>query len=184
MWNKEEIKAFRLRLQLSQSDFAQLLGVTREYITYLETGVRTPSDTFQRLLECLEFRYAKQKSRGGQAMKRLKTLTKNRFFGFKECQGGELIVYPDSEGEPQNKRADVITPFTINLVKNAIKKKGEILMGASRHAPSRGSLGEMLQKEGKSLSPQLLSYLIPILLDSGYCDYGKEGGAFLIRYRK
>lgn len=53
-WTPQEIKEFRKRLNLLQKDFAKLLRVTREYIVYLEKGVRTPSDTMKALLDCLE----------------------------------------------------------------------------------------------------------------------------------
>ncbi len=53
-WTPKEIKDFRTRLNLYQKDFALLLRVTREYVIYLEKGVRTPSDTMRALLDCLE----------------------------------------------------------------------------------------------------------------------------------
>jgi DNA-binding transcriptional regulator YiaG len=60
-WTPEEIKAFRKRLNLYQKDFALLLRVTREYVIYLEKGVRTPSDTMRALLDCLERQTKKKK---------------------------------------------------------------------------------------------------------------------------
>jgi DNA-binding transcriptional regulator YiaG len=53
-WTSEQIKDFRKRLNLYQRDFALLLGVTREYIVFLERGVRRPSKTLKALLNCLE----------------------------------------------------------------------------------------------------------------------------------
>jgi len=53
-WTPEQIKDFRKRLNLYQKDFGALLGVTREYVGYLERGVRRPSRTLKALLNCLE----------------------------------------------------------------------------------------------------------------------------------
>lgn len=53
-WTPEEIRAFRKRLNLYQKDFATLLRVTKEYIGYVERGVRTPGGSLRALLDCLE----------------------------------------------------------------------------------------------------------------------------------
>ncbi|MGO9612816.1 MAG: helix-turn-helix transcriptional regulator [Dissulfurispiraceae bacterium] len=53
-WTPEQIKDFRTRLNLTQRVFASILRVTREYVIYLEKGVRTPSDIMKALLDCLE----------------------------------------------------------------------------------------------------------------------------------
>lgn len=90
------------------------------------------------------------------------------------------MYHPDREGNLQSKSAVVITPFTINLVKQAIKEAGEIAMGASRDNPPRSSLGALIKKEKQS--PQQLSYLIPILIAEGFCDFRRIGRAFYIRY--
>ncbi len=57
----EEIKAFRKDRNLYQKDLASLLRVTKEYICYLEKGVRTPSNTMRALLDCLEREYGKER---------------------------------------------------------------------------------------------------------------------------
>ena len=115
-------------------------------------------------------------------MKKLSTLT-GRPFQFKEHPDGELIVYPpDRERNLQEKSAIAITPFTVNLVKEAIREAGEIAMGASRDNPPRNSLGALIKEEKQS--PQQLSYLIPILMDEGFCDYKKMGRTFYVKYRR
>ena len=53
-WTATEIKDFRKRLGLYQKDFAELVGVTRLYIIYLEKGVRRPGRTLTILLNLLE----------------------------------------------------------------------------------------------------------------------------------
>ncbi|MFZ6007848.1 MAG: hypothetical protein ACOYU2_09395 [Nitrospirota bacterium] len=114
-------------------------------------------------------------------MKKMKTLT-GKFFRHKSCDNEELIVYPsDKKGNQQEKFALVITPYTVNLIKSTIKRKGKILMGASRDKPPKDSLGALLKKEGQT--PQQLSYLIPIFIDEGFCEYSKNGKAFVITYK-
>ena len=113
-------------------------------------------------------------------MKRLNTLTGHEF-QYKICPDKELVIYPpDDQGNLQEKSAIVITPFTQDLVKEAIKSSGKILMGASRDNPPRSSLGFLIKKEKQS--PQQLSYLIPVLIDDGFCTFERSGKAFVIKY--
>ncbi|MBM4305129.1 MAG: hypothetical protein FJ123_00180 [Deltaproteobacteria bacterium] len=115
-------------------------------------------------------------------MQRLKTLTGHEF-QFKTHPDKELIVYPpDDQGNLQEKSAIVITPFTQNLVKEGIKLNGQILMGASRDNPPKNSLGFLIREEKQS--PQQLSYLLPILIDEGFCTFAKAGKAFVIKYKR
>ena len=115
-------------------------------------------------------------------MNKLSTLT-GKSFKYKGNLNEELIIYPsDDSGREQERFALVITPHTINLVKSVIIQKREILMGASRDNPPKNSLGAVLKNEGQT--PQQLSYLIPILIESGFCKYSKKGKAFLIEYKE
>lgn len=115
-------------------------------------------------------------------MKRSKTLTGHEF-KYKEYPDNELIIYPpDENGELQEKSAIVITPFTQNLVREAIRSRGKILMGASRDNPPEDSLGFLIKEEKQS--PQQLSYLIPILIEEAFCDFEKRGKAFVIVYKE
>jgi hypothetical protein len=115
-------------------------------------------------------------------MKILKTLS-GHLFQYKKYPDKELIVYPqDENGNLQEKSAIVITPFTQNLVKEAIKSNLRILMGASRDKPPKNSLGFLIKKEKQS--PQQLSYLIPILMDEGFCTFERHGKTFIILYKK
>ncbi len=115
-------------------------------------------------------------------MKKLSTLT-GKCFKYKGNLNEELIIYPsDDNGREQERFAIAITPYTINLVKSVIMQKGEILMGASRDNPPQNSLGAVLKNEGQT--PQQLSYLVPILIESGFCEYSKKGKAFMIEYKE
>ena len=111
-------------------------------------------------------------------MQVMKTLSGNKF-QYKQHPDGELIIYAsDDDGNLQEKSALVITPYTIDLVKRTIRQRGQILMGASRDKPPAGSLGEILKREGQT--PQQLSYLIPILVQTGVCTWRRQGKAFLV----
>ena len=50
----EEIAGWRKRMGLSQAKAAVRLGVSPRHITYLEGGMRRPSETLIRLMRCLE----------------------------------------------------------------------------------------------------------------------------------
>ena len=114
-------------------------------------------------------------------MKKLFTLT-GKSFKYKGSLNEEVIIYPsDNSGRDQERFALTITPYTINLVKSVIMQKGEILMGASRDNPPQNSLGAALKSEEQT--PQQLSYLVPILIESGFCEYSKKGKAFVVKYK-
>jgi DNA-binding transcriptional regulator YiaG len=53
-WTPDRIKALRTSLNMSQQAFGVMVGVTREYINKLESGVRTPGKTMCILLDCIE----------------------------------------------------------------------------------------------------------------------------------
>jgi len=111
-------------------------------------------------------------------MKKLSTLT-GSLFRYKMHPDGEFIVYPpDGNGSLQDRSAIVITPFTVVLVKDAIRGAERIKMGASRDAPSPGSLGALIKQQKQS--PQQLSYLIPILVAEGICRVERDGKAFVV----
>ncbi len=63
-WTPEEIKKFRERHNLYQRDLALMLGVTRQYVIYLEKGVRTPSNTLRLLLDCIAEKHLKENEKG------------------------------------------------------------------------------------------------------------------------
>ncbi len=53
-WTPEEIRQLRNAMKLTQKAFAVEIGVTREYVNYLEKGVRTPSKIMCILLTDME----------------------------------------------------------------------------------------------------------------------------------
>ncbi|MHC4307274.1 MAG: helix-turn-helix transcriptional regulator [Planctomycetota bacterium] len=53
-WTPRRIKGLRRKYRISQIAFADMMGVTRIYIYYLERGDRKPSKTLSLLLDCAE----------------------------------------------------------------------------------------------------------------------------------
>ena len=114
-------------------------------------------------------------------MKKQFTLSGSQF-QYKKHPDGDIIVYTaDRNRELQERSAIVITPYTVDLVTNAIERHKEILMGASRDNPPWNSLGALLKREKQS--PQQLSYLIPILIEAGICEYRRDGRAFIVIHK-
>ena len=61
-----------------------------------------------------------------------------------------------------------INAESISFIRNQIQRRSPVLMGANRDPLVRNSVGETLAKEtGKS--PQLLSYVVPLLVEEGFC---------------
>ena len=56
-YSAEEIKAIRLTLNLSQSSFADLMGVSSKTVEAWESGKNTPYGSAQRMLELLKNDY-------------------------------------------------------------------------------------------------------------------------------
>lgn len=69
-WTPKEIRSLRQALKLSQKAFGDLIGVTRNFIYYLEKGVRTPTKPFRLLLECIEEKYLKENEKGKESDKK------------------------------------------------------------------------------------------------------------------
>ena len=53
-WTSNQIKELRGKHKITQRALGDLLGVTTNYIYLLEKGVKQPSQTLQRLLDCFE----------------------------------------------------------------------------------------------------------------------------------
>ena len=68
-WTPKDIKDLRMRFKLSQSKLGELLGVSRNYVYYLEKGVKKASKSLRLLLECIEQKL-KEKDEGNVKDKR------------------------------------------------------------------------------------------------------------------
>ena len=71
---------------------------------------------------------------------------------------------------------------TIGFVMAEIERRSPVLMGANRQPLVRDSLGESVRTE-LGQSPQILSYLIPLLTETGFCRVTKSGRNYVVHRR-
>jgi hypothetical protein len=68
-----------------------------------------------------------------------------------------------------HKKVEIHIPLKIiQIIRNEIERRSPVLMGACRDNPIKDSIGETLLKH--KLSPQNLSYVIPLLIEVGFCN--------------
>ena len=65
------------------------------------------------------------------------------------------------------------------MIRGEILKRSPVLMGANRMPLVRNSIGETLWTEYK-VSPQVMSYVLPLLVEEGFCTVS-DGKPFVIR---
>ena len=53
-WSPKDFKTLRKKYKLSQRALGELVGVSDQYVYYIERGVRNPSKTLQLLLNYVE----------------------------------------------------------------------------------------------------------------------------------
>jgi len=53
-WTPEQIRAFRVKLKLTQRELGARMGVTNRYICMLEKNMKKPGTMFKLFLDCLE----------------------------------------------------------------------------------------------------------------------------------
>ena len=61
-----------------------------------------------------------------------------------------------------------IAPETIRIVRDEISKRSPVLMGANRNLLVADSVGETLASK-HGISPQVMSYVLPLLIEEGFC---------------
>jgi hypothetical protein len=61
-----------------------------------------------------------------------------------------------------------ITPETINIIRDEITRRSPVLMGANRKPLVADSVGETLWLRHR-ISPQTMSYVLPLLIEEGFC---------------
>jgi len=67
-----------------------------------------------------------------------------------------------------HKNVDIhISANIIRMIRDEIEQRSPVLMGACRDNPTRNSIGETLRNNG--YSPQMSSYVIPLLIEEGFC---------------
>ena len=65
-WTPEDVKALRERHQLSKRELSELVGVSKNFIYYLEKGVRNPSKTLCLLLDRIEVELQEKENEKGR----------------------------------------------------------------------------------------------------------------------
>ena len=81
-----------------------------------------------------------------------------------------------------HKNVDIhISAEIIQMIRNEIDKRSPVLMGACRDNPTTDSIGEMLLNNG--YSPQNLTYVIPLLIEQGFCKAGNRRPYKIMRTR-
>ena len=79
-----------------------------------------------------------------------------------------------------HKNTDIhISVNIIQMITGEIERRSPVLMGACRDNPIRDSIGETLLNNG--YSPQNLSYVIPLLIEEGFCKAGDRRPYKIIR---
>ncbi len=61
-----------------------------------------------------------------------------------------------------------ITPEIVKVIRDEISKRSPVLMGACRKPRVPNSIGETLWTKCK-VSPQVMSYVVPLLVEEGFC---------------
>jgi hypothetical protein len=114
------------------------------------------------------------------SMDRSNTVSGKGFY-YQGSTSSGLTVYPTDRGgmKPSGSRVQ-IGAEEVAFVRREIRRAGEIPMGASRDNPVPGSLGEKLRQRRKS--PQILSYVIPLLVEEGFCTAFKRGRRYIVRH--
>jgi hypothetical protein len=74
-----------------------------------------------------------------------------------------------------------IKPETVRVIRSEIQKRSPVLMGANRKPLVADSVGETLSLE-YGLSPQVMSYVLPLLIEEGFCSVN-SGKPFVIRLK-
>jgi hypothetical protein len=61
-----------------------------------------------------------------------------------------------------------ITPGVVEIIRHEITTRSPVLMGANRRPLVANSVGETLY-EKHGVSPQVMSYVLPLLIEEGFC---------------
>jgi hypothetical protein len=62
----------------------------------------------------------------------------------------------------------LIPPEIVEVIKHEIAERSPVLMGASRKPLVKDSVGQTLYRD-HGFSPQAMTYVLPLLIESGYC---------------
>jgi hypothetical protein len=79
-----------------------------------------------------------------------------------------LTVYFESSGT-----AVSIKRGTIDIIRREISTRSPVLMGANRQPLVPNSVGETLYRD-HGISPQVMSYVLPLLVEEGFCTVSNK----------
>jgi hypothetical protein len=88
------------------------------------------------------------------------TVTGVRFDYSGSLATGLTVLFPTS--------ALKITPEIVYIIRHEITERSPVLMGANRKPLVTDSVGETLA-EKYGASPQVMSYVLPLLVEEGFC---------------
>lgn len=109
-------------------------------------------------------------------MKRSKTVMGKHFEYKGTLETGIKVHFGDSGADWS------IPPEIIEVIKAQIAERSPVLMGASRRPLVKDSVGETLFRD-HGFSPQAMSYVLPLLVKSGYCTISPKR-PYLIHYTR
>jgi hypothetical protein len=95
-----------------------------------------------------------------QFMLRGTTVTGRRFHYSGSLAAGLVVSFKSSVMK--------ITPVTVRTIRTEIANRSPVLMGANRKPRVRNSVGETLYEKHR-VSPQAMSYVLPLLIEEGFC---------------
>jgi len=117
----------------------------------------------------------------GGTVKKSQTVTGKRFYYEGDLAHGLIVSTSDDQGHAKEYVKIHIRTDTVGIIKNEIRMSRGITMGACRDNPTPGSLGyKLLHQHNKS--PQNLSYVIPLLVEEGFCTTSKHGRSYIVWY--
>lgn len=88
-----------------------------------------------------------------------------------------LTVFFESSGT-----ALTIKPRTVEIIRREIATRSPVLMGANRQPLVQNSVGETLYRD-HGISPQVMSYVLPLLVEEGFCTVSNSK-PFVIYHRR
>ncbi len=145
-------------------------------------GCKISIRTLLRRYGCPKLNWPIGLSEGSKIMRKSQTIDRRKPFYYEGDLAHGLVVRTSDHNGNANMSVNIyISSEEIKIIKNKIKGAGEILMGACRDNPAPNSLGHMLLYQHKK-SPQHLSYVIPLLVEEGFCMTYKDGRSIVIRY--
>jgi len=100
-----------------------------------------------------------------EPLQSFKTLTGIKY-DFTGSLSSGLVIYKKNYSVPISKQM-------IDIIRKEIQTNSPILMGANRDKPNTYSIGHVL-KNIEGGNPQFLSYVVPLLVEEGFCKVNNK----------